>query len=87
MSSYAFAHSAARSFAKLCTLLLSKEFRFEGSEVRVSRLGDKVILEPLEKPPFDVKAWRARLDSYRDVDFPELPDDPPLEPDDSISFD
>ena len=66
---------------------LPKEFRFEGSEVRVSRLGDKVILEPLEKPPFDVKAWRARLDSYRDVDFPELPDDPPLEPDDSILFD
>ena len=28
---------------------LPKEFRFEGSEVRVSKVGDKVILEPLMK--------------------------------------
>ena len=40
---------------------LPKEFRFEGKEVRVSKVGDKVILEPLEKEPFDVEAWRARL--------------------------
>ena len=31
---------------------LPKEFRFEGSEVRVSKVGDKVILEPLKKQPF-----------------------------------
>ena len=68
---------------------LPKEFRFEGKEVRVSKVGDKVILEPLEKEPFDVEAWRARLDALGARDFlPEgLPDDPPLEPDDSISFD
>ena len=30
---------------------LPKEFRFEGTEVRVSKVGDKVILEPMEKPP------------------------------------
>ena len=68
---------------------LPKEFRFEGTEVRVSKVGEKVILEPLEKPPFDVRAWRARLDAMGAEDFlPEgLPDDPPLEPDDSISFD
>ena len=28
---------------------LPKEFRFEGSEVRVSKVGDKVILEPIEE--------------------------------------
>ena len=28
---------------------LPKEFRFEGSEVRVSKVGDTVILEPLKK--------------------------------------
>ena len=27
---------------------LPKEFRFEGAQVRVSRVGDKVILEPME---------------------------------------
>ena len=38
---------------------LPKEFRFEGSEVRVSKVGDKVILEPMEKPPIDLdKFWR-----------------------------
>jgi antitoxin VapB len=68
---------------------LPKEFRFAGSEVRVSRMGDKVILEPMEKKPFDVEAWRARLDALGAADFlPEgLPDDPPIEPDDTISFD
>ncbi|MGJ0504699.1 MAG: antitoxin [Methylocystis sp.] len=58
-----------------------------GTEVRVSRVGDKIILEPLEKPPFDVEVWRAKLDSYLDTDFPELPDEAPLEPDDEVTFD
>ena len=30
---------------------LPKEFRLPGKEVRVSKVGDKVILEPLEKGP------------------------------------
>ena len=50
---------------------LPKEFRFEGTEVRVSKVGDKVILEPLKKQPFDVEAWFARLDEYRDIPFME----------------
>ncbi len=66
---------------------LPKEFRFEGTEVRVSRVGEKVILEPLDRPPFDVSAWRAKLDSYLDTPFPETPDESPVEPDDAISFD
>ncbi|ATQ68531.1 antitoxin [Methylosinus trichosporium] len=66
---------------------LPKEFRFEGSQVRVSRIGDKVILEPMEKPPFDVKAWRAKLDAYLDIDFPEIERIPPLEPDEDVTFD
>jgi antitoxin MazE len=28
---------------------LPDEFRFDGTEVRISKVGDKVILEPLEK--------------------------------------
>lgn len=66
---------------------LPKEFRFAGNEVQVSRIGDKVILEPLEKPVFDVKAWRARLDAYLDTPFPEPGEEPPIPADDVISFD
>jgi antitoxin VapB len=50
---------------------LPKEFRFEGTEVRVSKVGDKVILEPAVKKPFDVAAWRASLAKYRDIPFME----------------
>ncbi len=85
----------ARTTAKLFmhgrsqAVRLPKEFRFEGKEVRVSRQGNKVILEPMEKPPFDVEAWWARLDALGARDFlPEgLPDGPPLMPDDTVSFD
>ena len=68
---------------------LPKEFRLPGTEVRVSRFGNKVILEPIDPPPFDVKAWRARLDALGAADvFPDgPPDDPPVEPDESIVFD
>ena len=36
---------------------LPKEFRFEGSEVRVSKVGDKVILEP--PPESSLLMWRC----------------------------
>ncbi|TVR99133.1 MAG: AbrB/MazE/SpoVT family DNA-binding domain-containing protein [Rhodospirillales bacterium] len=66
---------------------LPKAFRFQGSEVKVSRIGDKVILEPVDKPRFDVEAWWAKLRSYRDIDFPEVTDEPPVTPDPDVSFD
>jgi len=68
---------------------LPKEFRFEGSEVRVSKVGDKVILEPLKKQPFDAEAWFARLDELGGRDFlPDgIPGDPPVEADPRIFFD
>ena len=50
---------------------LPKEFRFEGTEVRVSKVGAKVILEPLCKKPFDAAAWRAALDQFCDIPFME----------------
>jgi antitoxin VapB len=67
---------------------LPKEFRFEGNEVLVSRVGDKVILEPIVKPPFDMKGWRAKLRALGAGDFlPEgRPEQPPM-PDDDIAFD
>ena len=45
---------------------LPKEFRLPGKEVRVSRVGNGVLLEPIES---DVDAWFERLDAYRDVPF------------------
>jgi antitoxin VapB len=68
---------------------LPKEFRFEGTEVKVSKIGDKVILEPLKKPPIDIEAWFARLDELGARDFlPEgVPDDPPAKPDPRVFFD
>ena len=47
---------------------LPKEFRLPGKEVRVSRLGKGVLLEPIAT---DVDAWFARLDQYLDVPFME----------------
>lgn len=68
---------------------LPKEFRFEGTEVRVSKVGDKVILEPISKPPLDLDKFWDELDALGARDFlPKgLPDDPPLQPDPRALFD
>jgi len=39
---------------------LPKEFRFEGTEVRIRKDGERVILEPT-KSPEEVAAWLYRL--------------------------
>jgi antitoxin VapB len=68
---------------------LPKEFRLPGKEVKVTRVGNAVLLEPIEEQKlFDPGAFWAKLDALGARDFlPEgLPDDPPLEPD-AISFD
>jgi len=58
---------------------LPKEFRFEGREVRVSRVGNRVILEPME--PDVSMPWTA-IDQLGDSPFmpegreqPEMPAD------------
>ena len=38
---------------------LPKEFRFKGTEVRISRSGSKVILEPLEQAHWPDGFWDA----------------------------
>ncbi len=64
---------------------LPKEFRMPGKEVRVRRVGQGVLLEPVA---FDVEAWRAKLDRYNDVPFMEDGrEQPPMPPGDDISFD
>jgi antitoxin VapB len=66
---------------------LPKEFRMPGTEVNVRREGNKIVLEPVVAPAFDVQAWFAKLETYRDLPFPELPEDPAVERDDTIIFD
>jgi antitoxin VapB len=40
---------------------LPKAFRMPGDEVRISRDGDRIILEPLTSGPFDEAAWLAEV--------------------------
>ena len=68
---------------------LPKDYRLPGKEVKVTRVGNAVLLEPIEeRASFDADAFWAKLDALGARDFlPEgLPDDPPLEPDE-FSFD
>ena len=54
---------------------LPKEFRFPGKEVRIKKVGNAVVLEPME---FDVDAWFARIDAHGDEPFlAEGIDEPP----------
>jgi antitoxin VapB len=56
---------------------LPKQFRFEGTEVGVSKVGEKVILEPLKKLPIDFDKFWVELDALGASDF--LPDGVPDE--------
>lgn len=45
---------------------LPLEFRFQGSEVRIRRVGNGVLLEPINS---DVQSWFDQLDSFRTQPF------------------
>jgi antitoxin VapB len=45
---------------------LPREFRFDGTQVRVRRVAGGVLLEPLD---FDTKAWFAELDRFNTEPF------------------
>lgn len=67
---------------------LPKAYRMPGTEVRVRREGDKVILEPVEKPKFDFAKWRAELDALGASEFlPDGVDNGDLVEPDDISVD
>ncbi len=61
---------------------LPKEFRMPGTEVRIHRDGDRIILEPIPDVPRDAKGWPIGFweDIHRRA--AELPDDfiPPDDP-------
>ena len=68
---------------------LPKEFRLPGKEVRVSRVGNRVILEPIARSPADVAAVFAEIDRLLTGEpFPDvrLADDPPVMPDKRTFF-
>ena len=67
---------------------LPKEFRFEGKEVHVSRVGDKVILEPVAEKPFDPDTLWAAIDALGGADFLDgvASDDLPAAPDERRFF-
>lgn len=69
---------------------LPKEFRMPGTEVRVRRVGRGVLLEPIgPQDPSEIAAIFAKLDRMRAIEFlPEgRPEQPPMPPDDDVSFD
>jgi antitoxin VapB len=69
---------------------LPKEFRLPGKEVRVSRAGHRVILEPIARSPTDVAAVFAEIDRLlANEPFPDVgpADDPPVMPDKRAFFD
>jgi antitoxin VapB len=79
-----------RSIAKLFThgrsqaVRLPKEFRFNGKEVRISKIGDRVILEPIGETrpmPWD------QIDRLGDLPFMPEGRDQPAMPADRVVFD
>ncbi|MBU6371530.1 MAG: AbrB/MazE/SpoVT family DNA-binding domain-containing protein [Alphaproteobacteria bacterium] len=64
---------------------LPKAYRMPGTEVRVRRDGEMVILEPIAAPPVDWTVLWARIDAIG-ADFPE-PGDDDLAPPRDIDFD
>jgi antitoxin VapB len=61
---------------------LPKEFRFEGKEVRIRRMGNGVLLEPMKH---DLQKLFDDLDRYLGVPFMEDGrDQPPMPPDRKI---
>jgi antitoxin VapB len=80
------AHTKAKLFTHggSQAVRLPKEFRFEGTEVRIRKEGDRVILEPL-KP--DWSALWAELDRLQAEAGEPFPDRPPQLTPRDVSFD
>jgi antitoxin VapB len=53
---------------------LPREFRFEGDRVRIRRVGQGVLLEPLIQ---DVQGWFRKLDELNSEPFPSRDKQPP----------
>jgi antitoxin VapB len=66
---------------------LPKAFRLPGTEVRVSRVGRGVLLEPIAHGVEDIRAIFAEIDRYRDIPFMEDGRQQPPMPAARVTFD
>jgi antitoxin VapB len=58
---------------------LPKEFRFKGTEVRIGKLGNGVLLEPM-KSESEIEEMFRRLDAIGGgAQFPDRPPQPPMQ--------
>lgn len=68
---------------------LPKDFRFDGSEVSIRKVGRSVVLEPLtRRTPEDYRAIFEEIDRISAAHGPFMPDggeQPPMPPDDDIA--
>jgi antitoxin VapB len=53
---------------------LPREFRLEGDRVRIRRVGQGVLLEPIIQ---DTKEWFRKLDEFNSEPFPPRGEQPP----------
>ncbi|MDP9365071.1 MAG: type II toxin-antitoxin system VapB family antitoxin [Chloroflexota bacterium] len=61
---------------------LPKAFRLPGDRVRVRRVGNGILLEPIET---DLMRWFAELDRFADIPFMEDGrQQPPMPPDEDL---
>ena len=66
---------------------LPKEFHLPGTQVRVRRMGNGLLLEPMEQSIEDIRAILKKLDEYRTIPFMEGGRQlPPMPPPDDVSF-
>ena len=63
---------------------LPKEFRFQGTEVKIRREGQRVVLEPLE---LNVEEWLRKLDEFRSEPFMPEGREQPATPERRSRFD
>lgn len=67
---------------------LPKAFRLPGTEVRVTRVGRGVLLEPIERDAASIHEIFASLAKYHDVPFMEEGrQQPPMPSPDDVTFD
>lgn len=59
---------------------LPKEFRFPGSAVRIRKVGNTVVLEPLEKPDWPLGFWERLASLAPLLDDFEAPEPLPPSP-------
>ena len=67
---------------------LPKEFHLPGTEVRIRRVGNGVLLEPIGPSAEDIRAIFKKLDEYRAIPFMEEGrPQPSTMPSDDVWFD